>query len=374
MSYQTPNMGLLGISIGVDSGITIETNYNANMAFLDQHDHSAGGGVQITPSGININANLPFNNNAATSMAFLGLVAQGTGVTSPVNGSIYASGVDVYFQDFNGNQIQLTANGTVNATSSGISSGTASAAFSTGVLVVNSDTNTPGNIQVASISLGNIVAGSKFLTLNAPAALAASFSMTFPVLPASIKILTLDTSGNISTPFYIDGSTITVVGGNLQATASALVDGVTTTNTGNLISVRQGYITYEFKANGNYAFASPANNVDGLCFFNYNATIVNAWAWIKTPGASGTTTVDLKIATAPGGGFTTIFSTKPAFASTAGTDAYADCQGVVTPGTGVTAGVLSTTSITAGTAMRFDITGSMVNPDSCGITVQFRQR
>lgn len=48
MSYTTPNMSLLGITIGVDTGLAIETNSNTNTNTLDSHNHAPGSGVQIT--------------------------------------------------------------------------------------------------------------------------------------------------------------------------------------------------------------------------------------------------------------------------------------------------------------------------------------
>jgi hypothetical protein len=210
VSYLTPNMSLLGISIGVDSGITIEQNSNSNVAILDQHNHTAGSGVQIPPSGLNINAALTFQNNAATDLGYAGFTPQGSGVVTPINESIYVSGVDLWYQDGNGNAVQMTSGGSVLATSSGISSGTASASFASGVLVVDSAANTPANIQVGSVLLGNNVANSKFLTLAPPAAMAANYSITLPPLPVTTSIMAMDTSGNITAPYTVDNSTIVI--------------------------------------------------------------------------------------------------------------------------------------------------------------------
>jgi len=133
--------------------------------------------------------------------------------------------------------------------------------------------------------------------------------------------------------------------------------------------------SHDFEINGNYSnLTIPTNQIDGLRFFNFNATIVNAWAWIRSAGSSGTTEVDIKYASAPGGAFASIFSTKPAFTSTAADGAYVDSAGVVTPPTGATAGVLSTTSVVAGGALRLDLTNSMVDPDSVGVTIIYKQR
>lgn len=213
MSYVLPSMGLLGISIGLDTGLTIETNTNSNWAAVDGHDHSPGKGVQVTPAGIDITTDLAFNGNNATLLRSSRYSPQTVALALPADlGCTYVAGVDLYYNDLNGNQIQLTAGGSVNATSSGISDGTATASFVSGVLVVDSDVATPANIQVGSVLLGNNVANSHFLTLSPPTAMAADFSLVLPALPAASSFVTLDASGNfgasIHTASGITGSNI----------------------------------------------------------------------------------------------------------------------------------------------------------------------
>lgn len=204
MSTQTPNMSLYQPQIGVDSGLVWEQQMNANSSTVDQHNHSAGSGVQITPSGMMINADLPFQGNNAISLRSVRLSAQ----ASPISGSsdlgcVYVSGVDLYYNDENGNQVRITSGGTVNATSSGISSGTASASFSSGVLVVNSSSNAPANIQCASLLMGNTgVSGSFYLTLSPPSSLASNYSLTLPPLPAQTNVVVLGTDGTLATITY----------------------------------------------------------------------------------------------------------------------------------------------------------------------------
>jgi hypothetical protein len=173
--------------------------YSCLYSQIDAHDHSSGKGVQITPAGININENLSFSGNSTTNLLASSYNAQSlplSGTTYP--GAVYVAGVDLYYNDINGNQIKLTSGGLVNATSSGISSGTASATFISGVLVVNANTNTPANIQGGSVFLGNNVANSKYLELSPPNAMAANYQLVLPSLPTSTSFMQLDTAGNMS--------------------------------------------------------------------------------------------------------------------------------------------------------------------------------
>lgn len=200
--YTTPNMSLLGITIGVDTGLTIETNSNTNTNTLDSHNHAPGSGVQITPAGLSISSDLPFGSNNATLVRSVRFAVQG----SPIAGAsdlscLYASGSagDLYFNDLSGNQIRMTSGGAVNATSSGIASGTATASFVSSVLVVNAASNTPANIRCASILLGNNISGSNYVTLSPAGSLAASFTMTLPpALPSVNSYIQSDNAGNLS--------------------------------------------------------------------------------------------------------------------------------------------------------------------------------
>jgi len=200
MSVQTPNMNLIQPTIGIDSGLFWEQSSNNNSYILDGHNHSPGYGVQINPSGININADLTFNNTnnliQVRSVRFQPLNAN---ISNPADiGCLYESVNNLWFNDGLGNQVQITSGGSVNATSSGISSGSATAGFLSSVLVVSSAPNTPANIQAQSILLGNNIANSKYVTLSAPSSLAANYNLILPSIPGSSSFLQIDTAGNIT--------------------------------------------------------------------------------------------------------------------------------------------------------------------------------
>ena len=214
--YSLPNMGLLGITLGTDSGLTIELDANINYGLLDGHNHTSGNGVQIPPSGLNMIADLPFQNNNAivlrsTQFVNASMPLPVTGPMAVLNGT-YVAGGNLYFNDAGGNQIQITKSGLVNATSSGIANGTASATFAAGVLVVDANTNTPANIQVASVLLGLNSASTNYLTLSPPASLASGlYTLTLPSNPVGngiTKFVTLDTAGNFGTSSSISATQI----------------------------------------------------------------------------------------------------------------------------------------------------------------------
>ena len=55
-------------AVGVDTGPTWADNLNTSLDAIDGHDHSTNKGVRITPAGLNINADLEFNQNSATEL------------------------------------------------------------------------------------------------------------------------------------------------------------------------------------------------------------------------------------------------------------------------------------------------------------------
>lgn len=213
MAVISPNMNLIISTVGVDSGLSWEQNLNSSLTLLDGHDHSPGKGVPISSAGISVSSDLPLNNNNLTLVRSIRFNSQPLPLSGPMDlGCLYESGVDLWFNDGNGNQVQITSGGTVNATSSGIASGTATASFVSSVLVVNAASNTPANIQGASLLLGNNLVNSKFVTLSSPSALAANYNLVLPSLPAQTNLLTLDTSGNIAANANVDGTTLSFSG------------------------------------------------------------------------------------------------------------------------------------------------------------------
>ncbi len=228
----SPNMNLPIPVVGQDAGPDWANNVNNCLGItgggIDGHNHTSGNGVQIPPGGLNINADLPFNSNNATLLKTIRFVAQVSpiGAVAPNLGCLYVAGVDLYYNDESGNQVRLTASGSVNATSSGISSGTATASFVGGVLVVDSATNTPGNIQGGSISIGDNTSGSNFVTISAPSSLAANYNYTLPSgTPASNgAFLTSATSGALGYT-NVDNSTLIISSNILQIPSSVNLPG-----------------------------------------------------------------------------------------------------------------------------------------------------
>ncbi len=206
----SPNMNLPVPTVGVDDGPDWATNYNACMSAIDSHSHTVGQGVQITPDGLNINADLPINNNNVTTARTLRFQPQTiTPAAASDLGCLTEVGVDLYYIDGNGIAIRITQSGSVSGstgTITGLPSGTASASFSAGTFTFQSSTNTPASLSVGPTTIGQAVASGFGVTISAANAQASNYAMTLPsALPGATQFVTLDSSGNIAASIPIAG-------------------------------------------------------------------------------------------------------------------------------------------------------------------------
>ena len=226
----SPNMNLPIPSVGSELGPQYALDINAALTLVDQHDHTPGHGIAITPFGMNINTDLTFGGNAAINLRAAVFTPEAS--VSDID-ALYVNGVDFYLNDGNGNTIRLTQSGAIVGTPgsiTGLPSGTAGVNFSGGTYTFSEATNTPGNIQAGSISLGNNVALSKYMTLNPPNAMAANFSIQFPSLPGSTQILQLNASGNITAALTVDNASLQISSNLLSIKNNAITNAMLQSN------------------------------------------------------------------------------------------------------------------------------------------------
>jgi hypothetical protein len=264
----TPNMNLPNPVPTIDLGPDYAYNLQQSLNLVDMHNHTPGNGVAIPSNGLNINANLTMNGWSLVDVQSIQFAPQGS--LSNLF-SIYASGNDLYYNDGASNVIQITSGGAVNATSSGISSGSATASFVSSVLVVNQAANTPANIQVGSVLIGNNTAASDFITLSAPNPLSSNYTITLPALPSVPSFMQMDSSGNISETIAISGG---ITGSNIAAgtlTATNIANGtITTTQISSSAGITQGQLaaaafeatTQTITSSGSFVVPTGVNQID----------------------------------------------------------------------------------------------------------------
>lgn len=216
------NMSLPVPVVGVDPGPQYASDINSCFTILDAHDHSAGSGVQITPSGLNINADLLFNSNNLTLVKSVRFTPQSAVLVGASDlGCLYEVGVDLYYNDGSGNNVRITQSGGVAGSPGSIANLTspASATYVSAnqTFVWQSDASTPANMDGGSFIFRKILASSPGITMNAPTALAADYAINLPTaLPASQKFLSLDASGNMASNWAVDNSTLEVTSNTVQ--------------------------------------------------------------------------------------------------------------------------------------------------------------
>jgi hypothetical protein len=196
--------------VGSESGPDFAYDINSSLALIDSHDHTPGKGVQLTSGSLNINANLSFNGFQAINVGAVTLAPQSV---TPPGGSLYESGVDLFYVDGLGNNIQITESGGIAGTPGSITglvppaSVTYVAASRT--FVFASDSTISANLDAASILMRNITPNSTFaVTLQPPASLSSNYSITLPTLPAQKNFVTMDTSGILAADSNVDNVTL----------------------------------------------------------------------------------------------------------------------------------------------------------------------
>lgn len=248
----SPNMGLPVPTPGVDPGPDYASNLQSSLNILDGHNHSNGQGVLITPSGLDINADLPINGNnlnLVNTVNFLALLAPLAG-SSPNLGCIYVAGNELFYNDESGNVVAITKTGSVNAGAgsiTGLPSGTASASYSAGsqTFIWQSATSTPANMDAGSYIFRNITANSNGATVSAPNSLAFDYNLTLPIPPSINSFVILDPSGNFGTTLTSTladqvGTTMTSTGANAVANSRTRATGTTVPVGGVAISGSSG--------------------------------------------------------------------------------------------------------------------------------------
>lgn len=224
--------------VGTESGPDYAYDVNNALTLIDQHDHSAGSGVKVTPAGLNINATLNFNNNVASNVFALTFASQASayniGSSLSVSPNPTLTNVqELWYNDGVNSAFQITSNGQVNATIASLPGQSYSAG--TFFWKQGAGSTTPANFDIGSIVLRpNVAATSYGVTLTPPAGIASAWTMTLPADPSTAggsNFLVMDTSGNVTGGALVDNSSIQYTSHQLSVkaggiTAAMLASGV----------------------------------------------------------------------------------------------------------------------------------------------------
>jgi hypothetical protein len=111
----SPNMNLEIPFVLVTTDPLWAQYINDSLELIDEHDHSPGKGVLITPAGMNINADLDMDENNLTGVRTVRFESQ---ASTPAGiddlDIIYVKNNELCYRDDAGQEVQLTLNGTIN--------------------------------------------------------------------------------------------------------------------------------------------------------------------------------------------------------------------------------------------------------------------
>lgn len=253
-------MNLIIPTVSQDPGPDWANNLNASLYAIDYHNHSAGSGVQITPAGINISTDLSFGGNSATFMGSVDFVSSAVAQSQLISAYAVGTDGDLYWNDANGNQIQITASGGVAGSPGSISNLTspASAAYvaATSTFVWKSTALLNANMDAATLIVrypGSYPSpAGNYIAIQAPSTLASGYSITLPALPASTSFLTISSTGVLAGGAAVAngitrdnlapvGQQISSSCGNFSTSSTSFVDitnlSVTITTSGRPVSI-----------------------------------------------------------------------------------------------------------------------------------------
>lgn len=90
------------------------TDLNTALELVDEHDHSSGKGAPVPTSGLNINADVPFNEYRASNLFSAKFMEQDATLTGASNAnSVYSVSGDLYYTSGAGVAVQLTSGGSI---------------------------------------------------------------------------------------------------------------------------------------------------------------------------------------------------------------------------------------------------------------------
>jgi hypothetical protein len=314
----SPSMGLPIPGVGTTAGPTYASDLDNCLNIIDGHTHNYGSGVQITPSGMNINIDLPFNSNNAVSLRSVRFAPQAAPISGVADiGCLYESGVDLWYNDGLGNQVRITSSGGV-VGSPGSITGLVSPASATYVpgtqtFVWQSGANTPTNMDAGSYIFRNLTPSSNGITVSAPTGLSSNYDIVLPALPTVNSFVTIDTSGNLgsgipvnglSVPNIVKRTTGQTVG--IRGVAVSTSSGAFTTASPSIVSVTNLSVTITTQGNPVMLMIQPdglgtaayigllaSDNQAQGAFYFYNGASVVCESFIEIQATSSATILDI---------------------------------------------------------------------------------
>lgn len=187
----TPYMNLDLPGVLMTPGPDYASMINAALEKVSSHDHTSGKGKKISVAGLNIDSDLSFGNYTVDNLESLGFYTQTSALsTSTFLNSMYVLNGELIFIDGSGNDIQVTASGSLNVSATGNISGMTG---TTAAVTYNNSSKTFYFTQSSGVAAhiqGGILylqegSGSDYVALKAPTSVSSNYTLTLPAAVAS---------------------------------------------------------------------------------------------------------------------------------------------------------------------------------------------
>lgn len=245
----TPNMNITLPTPEVTTGPEWANQLVDAFDNVDEHDHTVGKGVKVPTAGLNINADLEFNNNNAIELRSSRYTNHLSTLTDLLDKNcVYFSNGDLYINNNAGVSIQLTAGNAINLSTVGTIGGdygqpgvSASASYSNSTKTFNW---TQAPTQAAKMSVGDLLiyettAGATPITIKSSSGVVVGYNFWLPQsAPTANQLWRQNNTNNGANFVTIQGTnnqiTITHAASTITAAlSSTLVAPGTLSSTGN---------------------------------------------------------------------------------------------------------------------------------------------
>jgi hypothetical protein len=277
---------------------------NAMLTLLDNADHTTGKGVPIPSAALGINGDVSWASYALTAAKTVSFVAVAPTALTPYVNAFFVSSVDsnLWFRNAAGTNVQLTAGAQLNLSAVGGIGGdyaAVAALFSYDDATKRYLAQQQGAPRPwAGFATGDIDLYQKAasitnkVTLKSPAALAASYALTFPAaLPAAASIAQISAAGAVTASNVITGN-ITLSGTGHVLRGSRTITAAV--SSGGAINIAGGGVTTPSVGRAGVGCPAGSTNAFPLSLTTSEfriMTIDSINVWIAVAGAAVTLTL-----------------------------------------------------------------------------------
>jgi hypothetical protein len=223
-TFTTPFMDLELPTVNEQTGPEYAENINTALEAVDEHDHTSAKGKQVPTAGINIDADLDFNEFDILDVRAVQHADQDIILGTSVTDAIYGVSGDLYWNNGTGVAVQITSGAGLNFASLGTIGGdygqplvTAAVVYSdvTKVFSFTQASGVPAKMFFSDMSLAFPGSGSQSITFKATNSVVA-YNLTFPDgVPSAQAIISMGTSGILTNP-TIDATNFEIATNNFR--------------------------------------------------------------------------------------------------------------------------------------------------------------